>query len=140
MRLTSFQLFNYRSSNDSGVVKAAKITTLVGGNESGKTNLLLALHSLNPAGGRKDLSPIKNFPRHRRLSECSDDTEVLHTTWELLPDEQSKLASIFPRAKGVTHAIIRRYYKAAQLSVEFVDLKPVEFSLDQVTTRLTKLT
>jgi predicted ATPase len=139
MKLTSFQIRHYRSINDSGDVKTAKLTTLVGRNESGKTNLLTALRSLNPAAGRKDLSRIKDFPRHRRLSECTDETEVVHTSWELLPEEQSKLAAVFPRAKGVTHIAVGRFYKAQPLSIEFLDLKAIEFSLDEVTSQIGKI-
>jgi predicted ATPase len=140
VKLTSFRIVNYRSINDSGEVKTGRITTLVGRNESGKTNLLLALHALNPAGGRKDLSPIKDFPRHRRLSECTNDTEVIHTTWELLSEEQVRLTNVFPRAKGVKHIAIRRYYKAPDVSVEFLHLRPIEFSHDDVTAMIGNIT
>jgi predicted ATP-dependent endonuclease of OLD family len=96
MRLTEFRITNYRSINDSGSVKVAKLTSLVGRNESGKTALLLALRTLNPPDGIKDLNPIKDFPRHRRLSECSDNTKAVQTVWELDDNEQAKLAEIFP--------------------------------------------
>ena len=87
MKLTEFQIKNFRSLNDSGPVAVRKLTSLVGRNESGKTNLLLALTTLKPPGGQIALNPIKDFPRHRRLSECTDDTEVVSTTWELSDDE-----------------------------------------------------
>jgi AAA15 family ATPase/GTPase len=48
MKLLEFQITNYRSINDSGPVAVHKITSLVGRNESGKSNLLLALRALNP--------------------------------------------------------------------------------------------
>lgn len=106
MKLTSFQITNFRSINDSGWVTAAKITSIVGRNESGKSNLLLGLRTLNPPGGAKDLKPIKDFPRHRRLTECTDNTPVVATLWELEAIEQAELAKIFPRAAGVTHVQI----------------------------------
>jgi len=136
---TCSNILNYRSINDSSDIKVSKVTTLVGRNESGKTNLLLALRAMNPARGRKDLLPIKDFPRHRRLSECTDTTEVVHTTWEFSPDEQAKLTSIFPRAAGVTHVEIRRHYKAAELPVEFLNLSPIDFDIEQVKTRVDKI-
>jgi predicted ATP-dependent endonuclease of OLD family len=113
VKLKQFHIYNYRSINGSGPVDVGKITSLVGRNESGKTNLLLALHSLNPPGGPKDLSSIKDFPRHRRLSECTDDTPVVETTWELSENEQKTLHAIFPRSKGITQVRIGRHYKAA---------------------------
>ena len=103
MKLISFQILNYRSINDSGEIAVGKLTSLVGRNEAGKSNLLLALQTLKPVGGPKDLIPIKNFPRHRRLSECGDDTPVVSTMWELDSKEQAELTAIFPRAAGVTH-------------------------------------
>ena len=76
MKLVSFQVWNFRSINDSGPIKASQITALLGRNESGKTNLLLALRGLNPPGDLQPLSKIKDFPRHRRLEECTDETST----------------------------------------------------------------
>lgn len=139
MQLKTFQVTNYRSVNDSGPINVSKITSLVGRNESGKTNLLLALQTLNPAGGVQDLSPIKNFPRHRRLAECTDDTPVVSTVWELDQKEQAELAAMFPRAAGVSHVEIGRYYKATSRWVQFIDLKPISFSIEEVDVRIRKV-
>lgn len=139
MQLRAFQITNYRSINDSSEIKIGKITSLVGRNESGKSNLLLALQTLNPPGGRQDLSPIKNFPRHRRLAECTDDTPVVSTVWELDKREQEELAAMFPRAGGVSHVTIGRHYKAKPPWVGFVDLKPIQFSIDDVQARIRKV-
>lgn len=108
------------------------LTSLVGRNESGKSNLLLALQSLSPPGGPKDLSPIKDFPRHRRLDECTDNTPVVHTTWELDPAERTELAQKFPRASNVTHITVGRPYKGSARWIEFLELPPLPFS-DRVT-------
>jgi recombinational DNA repair ATPase RecF len=51
MRLASFQITNFRSINDSGPIDSPQITAILGRNDSGKSNLLRALHSLNPAEG-----------------------------------------------------------------------------------------
>ncbi|PJN92323.1 hypothetical protein CNY89_30710, partial [Amaricoccus sp. HAR-UPW-R2A-40] len=67
--------------NDSGDIDVADITALLGRNESGKSNLLLGLRSLNPAEGFTALNPIKDFPRDRRLEECGDYTRVVSTEW-----------------------------------------------------------
>ena len=54
MRLTSFHIKKYRSIEDSGEIPADKdITTFVGINESGKTNLFRALRKLNNANDTK---------------------------------------------------------------------------------------
>lgn len=110
MHLKSFRITNYRSVNDSGEVTTNRITAILGRNESGKSNLLRALASLNPPGGIKPLSNIKDFPRHRRLQECEDGTPVVSTLWDLTPDEQAELAAILPAAVGVTTVRIGRGY------------------------------
>jgi AAA ATPase domain len=138
VKLISFQILNYRSINDSGDIAVGQLTSLVGRNEAGKSNLLLALQTLNPVGGPKDLSPIKNFPRQKRLSECTDDTPVVSTTWELDAKEQAELVAMFPRAAGVTLVEIGRNYKAVR-TVGFQELKPIAFSASEVATRIRKI-
>ena len=58
MHLESFEIKNFRSVTDSGRIDVSRITAMLGRNESGKSNLLRALHSLNPAEGFKALNPI----------------------------------------------------------------------------------
>ena len=138
MHLVEFTVTNYRSINDSGPVAVGELTSLVGRNESGRTNLLLALSALNPVGGLTDLSPIKDFPRHRRLSECTEDTQVLKTTWELDAEEQQELVGGVFRAAGIPRVEIGRYYKARRW-VHFPGLKPLEFSASDVDERLRRI-
>lgn len=137
MRLESFQVRNFRSINDSGKVEVSKITALLGRNESGKSNILKALHSLNPSGGFEELRPIKDFPRHRRLDECKDDTPVLDSTWILNDEEIAELAKIIPRAAKVTRLTIGRKYKGR--TVGFVDLPPIEFDESGVKSKIRKI-
>jgi predicted ATP-dependent endonuclease of OLD family len=94
MELTKFRVTNFRSIENSGEIEVSKIAALVGRNESGKSNLLLALASLNPKGKRKPLNPVKDFPRSRRLEECKDETDVVWTCWKLAPKEAAELATI----------------------------------------------
>lgn len=126
MHLVSFRVTNFRSINDSGEIDASRITALLGRNESGKSNLLRALQSLNPADGFKALNPIKDFPRHRRLEECRDATPVVTTRWCLDEDDQSELTGILPRANAVKHVQIGRYYKESRW-VRFDDLGDHKF-------------
>lgn len=73
MRLTAFRVSNYRSVKDSDWIDAADITSLIGTNESGKTNLLMPLWKLNPAkeGEIKLLSdaPRKDYNAYRQLED-----------------------------------------------------------------------
>lgn len=138
MKLQSFQVWNFRSINDSGAVDVSRITSLIGRNESGKTNLLLAIESLNPPDGLAALNPVKDFPRDRRLEECTDDTSVVATRWDLSDGEQSELLKILPRAKGVKSVEIGRWYKAARW-VSFIGLSSFIADGEQVKKDVVKI-
>lgn len=138
MQLESFTITNFRSVNDSGIVKVGKLTALLGRNESGKSNLLLGLRSLNPAEGFAALNPIKDFPRHRRLQECKDDTPVVSSRWALTDLEQQELGKLFPRAKGVQAVDISRPYGKTR-SVSFVGLGAQQVDESAVSASIRKI-
>lgn len=138
MRLASFQITNFRSINDSGLIDSTQITAILGRNDSGKSNLLRALHSLNPAEGVAELSPIKDFPRHRRLEECTGDTPVVFTRWSLDESEQAELAAILPRAAGVRHVTASRGYAAAR-SAGFEGLGALSLDVSDTKAKVRKI-
>lgn len=138
MRLESFRIQNFRSIKDSGNVEVARITALLGRNESGKSNLLLGLRTLNPVEGFSELDRTKNFPRHRRLSECTPDTNVVSSLWALTADERSTLAKQLPNAANVTHVRIGRSY-GKKRTVDFVDLAPVSFDTAAIKESITAI-
>lgn len=138
MKLLSFRVRNYRSINDSGEISAARITALLGRNESGKSNLLRALHSLNPIEGFRALNPIKDFPRHRRLEECIDNTPVLSTTWELNDDDKYALLELLPRATSVAQLTIGRTYGGIR-TVGFPELKSIPFDEADIKNKVKKV-
>lgn len=138
MKLESFRVRNYRSINDSGEIAVSRITALLGRNESGKSNLLRALQSLNPISGFEALKPIKDFPRHRRLEECTDDTRVLSTTWALDDDDKEALLEVLPRAKEVSKVVIGRSYGKSR-TVEFPELTAIPFDETNVKSKVKKV-
>lgn len=73
MTLLSFRVTNFRSVSDSGWIDANEVTSLIGTNESGKTNLLMPLWKLNPAKeGEINLitdAPRKDFNNYRGMEE-----------------------------------------------------------------------
>ena len=119
MQLESFSITNFRSIHESGNINVARITAMLGRNESGKSNLLRALYSLNPAEGFKALNPIKDFPRHRRLEERTDDTPVVTSRWVLDEQDRKALVAILPSAESVTHVEVGRRYGAKHRWVTF---------------------
>lgn len=138
MRLESFRVRNYRSINDSGEITVSRITALLGRNESGKSNLLRALHSLNPIDGFEALKPIKDFPRHRRLGECTDDTPILSTTWILDDDEKEAFLEVIPRATEVSKIVIGRSYGKTR-TVAFPELKAIPFDETDIKSKVKKV-
>ena len=138
MQLKSFRAKNYRSINDSGEIQVSRITSLLGRNESGKSNLLKALDSLNPVGGFKPLSPIKNFPRDRKLEECTDNTPVVESSWNISEAEQQSLANVFPRAAEVTTVSISRKYGSSKY-IEFENLPSLEIEDNRIKSKLRKI-
>lgn len=64
MKLLNFRVKNFRSVDDSGWIEVDQVTSLIGTNESGKTNLLLPLWKLNPAKDG-EIKPTADYPRKR---------------------------------------------------------------------------
>jgi hypothetical protein len=139
MRLEIFRVKNFRSIVDSGPIDVANLTALLGRNESGKSNLLRGLESLNSSNGFGKMRPIKDFPRNRRLGECTDDTELVWTRWSLDESDQEELKALFPRAAGVTHVSIERPYGATHF-VDFETLQPISFEEKDIKTKIRKIT
>lgn len=64
MKLIKFKVENFRSVENSDWIKAEDVTCLVGTNESGKTNLLIALWKLSPANN-EPIIPLDDYPRKK---------------------------------------------------------------------------
>lgn len=139
MQLKSFRVSNFRSIKDSGHIEVSRITALLGRNESGKSNLLRGLHSLNPLDGFKALDPIKNFPRDRRLEECTDLTDVVHSTWELDDDDKAELLEVLPRATEVTKVEIGRKYNGDHRYIVFPELTAIAFDEAEIKSKIKKV-
>ena len=110
MRLERFRVSNYRSVKDSGWIDLSQRTVLVGRNESGKSNVLLALASLKRPGQLEALPVARDFPADRSRAEYRPDLEVVRTIWSLTGPEQAELAELWPAARGVTLVEVGRGY------------------------------
>jgi predicted ATP-dependent endonuclease of OLD family len=62
-KLLRFKVQNFRSIQESDWINVDDNNCLVGTNEAGKTNLLIALWKLNPANN-EPIVPLNDFPRH----------------------------------------------------------------------------
>lgn len=92
-KLIQFQVTNFRSILDSGVIAVNDYSCLVGTNESGKTNLLAALWKLNPANGEA-ISPLDDYPRKQFFNyDQTGGTECfIRATFALRPAVTQLLA------------------------------------------------
>jgi len=138
MKLKQFRIQNYRSITDSGLIHVGQLTSLLGRNESGKSNLLRALHSLNPSDGFKALSKVKDFPRHRRLEECSDTTPVVATLWELDDADRTELGKLWARGGTATAVRIGRAY-GDRRTVGFDGVSAQEFDAAAIKSKVRKI-
>lgn len=81
VKFTKFRVVNFRSVEDSGWIDAENVTCLVGTNESGKTNLLLALWKLNPAND-EPIIPLIDYPRKKYHNYSSTKGEEIFISAE----------------------------------------------------------
>ncbi|MBF4486217.1 AAA family ATPase [Flavobacterium sp. CSZ] len=77
--LDRFKVTNFRSIEESDWIEVSDNSCLVGTNEAGKTNLLIALWKLNPANN-EPLIPLNDFPRNMyskyRVDNHSEDVFI----------------------------------------------------------------
>ncbi len=91
MRLIKFRVEKFKSVMDSGWIDCDDVTTLVGVNEAGKSNLLLALWKLNPAKGGEinfsDDMPVKLFSELRIMQK---KPKFIHAIFEIISPQLLK--------------------------------------------------
>lgn len=73
LKLIKFRVKDFKSIEDSGEITCEKITNLIGVNEAGKSNVLLALWKLNPARGGEIIftsdMPVSKVAEYRNNPE-----------------------------------------------------------------------
>lgn len=90
MQLTSFRVTNFRSVIDSTWIDINKITNIIGVNESGKSNILLALWKLRPVNDG-EINHLEDLPRElfaQMKDECATKLFV-ETKWDLTKDTET---------------------------------------------------
>ncbi|NKI32951.1 AAA family ATPase [Croceivirga thetidis] len=112
-KLNRFKVYNFRSIEESDWIDISDNSCLVGTNEAGKTNLLIALWKLNPAND-EPIVPLDDFPRHLyskyKANNHSEDV-FIEADFLLSEDIQTEIASELKCDKEqVAMAYVRRKY------------------------------
>lgn len=149
MKLSKFNVTNYRNIIDSNWIDVASVTAFVGQNEAGKSNLFDALHRLNPYDDADydidDDWPADDWKNKKQANGkvvCSayyhfegDEAEELfeHASAETVEDEDGEIeVSVVP--EGMQIFVQRCYGEASSFSLadsngDVVD--PIDLSLSR---------
>lgn len=128
MNLISFRSVRFRNILDSGTIEVDnRVTCLVGKNESGKTNILHALHALNPALNDRQFNE-QQYPRwlqkeHQRSGDYESALPI-SATFELTVDEIEAINARF--GDGVLLA------KQWSLGVHYDNTRTFHVEIDEV--------
>ena len=127
MNLISFRSVRFRNILDSCTIDVdPRVTCLVGKNESGKTNILHALHALNPALNDRSFDE-QQYPRwlqkeHQRSGEY-EAASPISATFELTDEETEGIGARF--GEGVLLA------KQWSLSVHYDNVRTFDVEIDE---------
>lgn len=87
MKLLRFRVQSFRSIADTGWIDADDVTAFIGTNESGKSNILLALWKLNPArDGEIDLKADAPRKRYNEIRNMDSKPLFIEAEFELNDD------------------------------------------------------
>lgn len=125
MKLEKYKVTNFRSVQDSGWIDCDDVTTLVGINESGKSNLLLALWKLNPAReGKIDILHDMPVSKLSTLRNIPDEVKFISAEFILDLDSAEKISeAASSTCFSETRVVISRYYDG-HYSFDFPDGVP----------------
>lgn len=119
MKLTEYQVTDFRSVRDSGPISVRDVTCLVGKNEAGKTALLEALYRLNPIVDTEgNFDPTDDYPRkdvedykHDVESGARSVAQVVRAAFQLSADDVRVVEDVFGTKVLRTHDLeLTKYY------------------------------
>ena len=117
MRVNSFCVYDFRSVENSSWIDCNETTTLVGVNESGKTNILKALWKFNPVSeGKIDI--LHDIPV-TKLSEFRnkiDQIKFISVKFDICNEDVKRLEELSGHTiSGLEYVIVSRYYNGEYL-------------------------
>lgn len=112
MKLSSYCVYNFRSIEDSGWIECSDTTTLVGVNESGKTNLLKALWKFNPVReGEIDILHDMPVTLLSELRDKKEEVKFISVKFILEENDNKELEALTnSEIDGLEYVIVTRYY------------------------------
>lgn len=134
MELIKFRVVNFRSIDDSGWIEASNVTALIGTNESGKTNILLALWKLNPASNEGKINLLSDAPRkfYSEYRQGEQKEFFIEAYFELSDEEAVSVSKLRNQTKeAVKITIIKKLYNGG-LTVNFPNENPKTINIEMV--------
>lgn len=122
MKLIRFRVTNFRSIKDSTWIDCSDVTDIIGINEAGKSNALLALWKFNPTD-KAEINLLEDLPRNEysSLKNSCQELPFIEVIFRLEDDDEllKKLIKITGRRKEELSEIhIKRFY-SGEYSYEF---------------------
>lgn len=130
MVLVKFRVSDFRSVDDSGWIDTQEITAMIGTNESGKTNLLLALWKLNPAH-EGEIDILADAPR-TKLSDIRNSPNkptFIRAEFKLGYVEAAHVARITKAPNDQTQRVVVSRTLSGEIGVDFPDVPSDRFIL-----------
>lgn len=124
MKLRRFRVTNFRSIIDSGWIDCDNVTSLVGINESGKSNVILALWKLNPVRDGK-IDPLHDMPAKEYSSWRSMTEEIVFISADYELDSMliDKVVDLYKYDRDMVSTVnIQRFY-SGKYYVSFPNFK-----------------
>ncbi|MDL2281202.1 AAA family ATPase [Selenomonadales bacterium OttesenSCG-928-I06] len=126
MTLKRFKVTNFRSIMDSGWIDCDSVTSLIGINEAGKSNMILALWKLNPVRDG-EINLLADFPidKYTEWRNATEKISFISADFELDTDLTNKISSYNFDASDISIVNIQRYFDGNYL-VSFPNFKQKE--------------
>jgi hypothetical protein len=120
MQLIGYRVTNFRSVDDSGWINTDSVTSLIGVNESGKTNLQIPLWKLNPAQ-EGEIHPNSDYPKRifGTIRECPEDFAFIAARFSLQAGLANKLAALANVSSDVTAEVTVQRYFDGEYAINF---------------------
>lgn len=127
MTLKRFKVTNFRSIMDSGWIECDDVTALVGINEAGKSNVILALWKLNPVR-EGEIDSLHDMPTKKYSTWRSAPEKIVFITAEFELDSQliDKVIKLCHCGRDVVTTVeIQRKYNG-KYTVDFPNYAPIQ--------------